>query len=184
MSKKYLILTALLLSFCINAFAQQKMPAPTGPQDNQNKQPVNNADGKSTIAKHWALSLEAGSGNILGLSFTRQNLSGPVDIGVGAGFNFQKQDIEAEKYNVYYINGNVFSRYKFIDKNSFQISGRLQLGFNFLSAGGTLSTQSWELTPGALIGFKNMYAAFSCALLLTKEFTYVPQIGLGYRFQF
>ena len=105
--------------------AQQKMPIPTEPQDNQNKQTAIKSDEKSSITRHWALSLEAGSGNILGLGFARQKLIGPVDIGVCAGFNFQKQDIEAEKYNVYYISGNIFSRYKFIDKNSFQISGRL-----------------------------------------------------------
>ncbi len=134
--------------------------------------------------KNWAVSIEAGTGNILGLGISRQNAVKRIDIGAGAGFNYKKDNIGEEKYNLLSFNGNVFSSFHFLGKNDFSLSGRVQAGFNALSAGKNFSTQSWDLTPGLIAGVKNIYAAFTCAFLFTKEMATVPQIGIGYLWEF
>ena len=169
MLKKIRFYVIILLFMCLKALPRHKLSA---------------ADEKPIPVTHWALSLEAGSGNILGIGFARKNLLGPLDIGIGAGVNYEKPAIGDNNYNLWYFNGNTFSTYCFFDNKSFTFSARLQIGYDILSAGTGLNTQSWDLTPGILIGFKNLYAALSGVCLLTKEFAFIPQIGLGYGFHF
>ncbi len=136
-----------------------------------------------TVDKKWVASLEIGSGNIVGLTFGRA-LSKSIDAGLGAGFDAYNQTIGEQKYSTLFLNGNIFGLYHVVDKNGIDISGRLQLGYNVLKVGKDFSTKSFDLTPAMLAGYKNIYAILSGVCMLTKEFTFVPQIGIGYRYQF
>jgi tetratricopeptide (TPR) repeat protein len=134
-------------------------------------------------SKNWALNIEAGAGNILGLSFARQNLIKSLDAGIGTGFDVSEETAGTEKVSLFMMNFNAFGLYRFYENNNFIIAGRLQLGYNILQAG-SFPTGAMDITPAVLGGYMNFYAIISGVLLLTNETAFIPQIGIGYRFQF
>jgi hypothetical protein len=145
-----------------------------------------------TAVKNWVLSLEIGSGNIVGLTFGRV-LTKSIDVGLGAGFDTAKELVGEENYSLLMLNGNIFGVYRLFDSQGIDLSGRLQIGYNVLSARlihgesateSHLNTQAFDLTPALLGGYKNLYAILSGVFMLTKDFSFVPQIGIGYRFRF
>ena len=134
--------------------------------------------------KNWGFSVETGSGNMLSIACARQNITKFINIGTGAGFNYKKESIGIKDYGFIDLNGNVFSSLLLFTKDNIHLSGRVQFGYDYLSADGDFFSGIWDITPALMFGFKNFYAAFSYAVLLTKETAYVPEIGIGYQFQF
>lgn len=178
MFRKTLLISGILFWCCGSIFGQQETN--TFPAGIKQGLP----DNKEGSAKKWALSLEAGSGNILGLTFARQKLAGLLDIGIGGGFNTSNELVGEETYFMLFLNGNISGTFHIIDKNNFDVSARLEFGYDSLSVGGKFSSYTFDLTPALLAGYKNFYAALSGVYLLSKESVFVPQIGVGYKFQF
>ncbi len=138
---------------------------------------------RKTMQKKWALQAEAGAGNIIGISCARMNLIKSLDAGIGTGFDLNSETFEGEKYSLLMVNFNAFGLYRFFEKNKIMVAGRVQLGYNILKTG-SISSGAMDVTPAILSGYMNFYAIISSAIMLTKETSFVPQIGIGYRYQF
>ena len=107
-----------------------------------------------------------------------------MDIGIGAGFDASKELIGDQNYSLFLLNGNISSTFHFINKNGIDFATRVQLGYDALMAGKNFSANTLDLTPALLAGYKNVYAIVANTFVLKNEFSFMPSIGIGYKFQF
>lgn len=136
---------------------------------------------KESNNKKWAITLEAGNGSIFGItSYYRINKFG---VGIGAGFDYSNENIDENQYSLFLFSSTINGIYHFLGDDVYQIDGRLKFGYNYLSVN-EFSMSGIELTPEILMGYKNIYGIISGVILFADETYFIPQIGVGYRFQF
>jgi hypothetical protein len=120
---------------------------------------------------------------MLGLTFARI-LPKSFEAGLGTGFDLSSERIGDADYTLFLMNASLLGSWHMLRKDSLDLLLRLQAGEDFLFAGKKYSTAAFDLTPAFQAGYKNIYAVVSGVCIFTKKFAFVPQLGIGYRFEF
>ena len=128
----------------------------------------------------WSAFVEMGSGSLINLSGS-YTLSRKLEIGAGTGFTPATLSVQDSKFDSFLFNFNIFAAYPLLRKETSEVQIRIKPGFNILVVD-SYKTTCFELTPELLLGDRHLYALVSGIILFTKEVTFVPQIGIGYRF--
>ncbi|MBI4977381.1 MAG: hypothetical protein HZC28_07870 [Spirochaetes bacterium] len=139
--------------------------------------------------RRFGVSLEAGGGNLVTVLLD-WNFSGPFSVGMSAGFDHWQENISNVTVRQTLMNCSVFAAYRVIGSphEMYSIDVRLHAGYSFLYLAPPFDTLSHalELTPSAVAGVYNVYAVVSCLVFFPVSGgpALLPQLGIGYRFDF
>jgi hypothetical protein len=134
--------------------------------------------------KPWEASLELGAGTLIAATFSYMR------IGLTAGFDVGKEEVENAQYNSSLIHLALFYNLNLrflLPKKTPQwlsLNLRPKVGLNFVTVDKFFTT-AYEVSPQVLLGYRDFYALLSPSYLICDvENILLFQLGIGYRIIF
>ncbi|MBN1897364.1 MAG: hypothetical protein JW827_01185 [Spirochaetes bacterium] len=143
-----------------------------------------------TVAKEprpWEAFLELGAGTLFSAAFSYRH------VGISAGFDIGREEVENKDYNSYLLHVSLFYHLmleSFLTKNIPGIPDRAfialrpKIGLDLVMLDKYYTT-AYEISPQVLLGYYDFYAILSPSYLIcADENTLLFQLGVGYRIRF